>query len=291
MIYGNNGMVNITIIIPRYGKTFTLTPIHFVVFCLLMLFSISGCLYAYTFSGKNTKHAPDAMAANNNDKALLLLATKIGILSAKLENLEQLSLRLGKEAGLKVQVQNEAPGLGGPLLHAQTPRNAELEDLLASIEARLANKAEELSWIEDYLMAQKALKGMLPWQTPMENFQLSSGFGWRIDPITGKKAFHPGLDFATHRGNAVLAAAHGTVIQSGYEKGYGLSIILEHANGIKTRYAHLSKAFVKAGDIIKAGQKIGAAGSTGRSTGTHLHFEVLRHNHPLDPERFLFSEK
>jgi murein DD-endopeptidase MepM/ murein hydrolase activator NlpD len=284
-------MVNITIIIPRYGKTFTLTPIHFMVFSLLILLSIASCLYTYVFTGKTTKHAPDAMAANNNDKALLLLAAKIGTLSAKLENLEQLSLRLGKEAGLKVQVQTEAPGMGGPLLYAQTPHKAELEDLLATIETRLASKAEELSWIEDYLMAQKALKGMVPWQTPMEKFQLSSGFGWRIDPITGKKAFHPGLDFATHRGNAVLAAAHGTVIQSGYEKGYGLSIILEHTAGIKTRYAHLSKALVKPGDIVKAGQKIGAAGSTGRSTGTHLHFEVLRHDHPLDPERFLFSEK
>jgi len=152
-------------------------------------FSISGCLYAYTFSGKNTKHAPDAMAANNNDKALLLLATKIGILSAKLENLEQLSLRLGKEAGLKVQVQNEAPGLGGPLLHAQTPRNAELEDLLASIEARLANKAEELSWIEDYLIAQKALKGMLPWQTPMEIFSCRLALVGALIPSRVKKLF------------------------------------------------------------------------------------------------------
>jgi len=164
------------------------------VFSLLILLSIASCLYTYVFTGKTTKHAPDAMAANNNDKALLLLAAKIGTLSAKLENLEQLSLRLGKEAGLKVQVQTEAPGMGGPLLYAQTPHKAELEDLLATIETRLASKAEELSWIEDYLMAQKALKGMVPWQTPMEKFQLSSGFGWRIDPITGKKAFHPGLD-------------------------------------------------------------------------------------------------
>ncbi len=243
-------MVNITIIIPRYGKTFKLTLIiHFLMFFLLLLFSIAGCLYVYAFSGKNAKNAPDAVAANNNDKALLLLATKNGTLSAKLENLEQLSLQLGKEAGLKVQVQNEPLGLGGSLLHAQTPHKAELEDLLASTEKRLTNKAEELSWTEDYLMAKKALKGMVPWQTPMENFQLSSGFGWRIAPITGKKAFHPGLDFATHRGNTVLAAAHGTVMQSGYEKGYGISVILEHANGINTRYAHLSKAFVKPSDI------------------------------------------
>ena len=283
-------MLHITIIIPRYGKMFTVTPATLFLFFLVFAALLAAGFYA--MSGKKTNAIPLQVSANASDeKALSILAAKIGALSAKVESVEQRSARLGKEVGLDFQPHRDSLGLGGPLIKAQTPTQEDLNALLSGMESRLATKAEELSWIEDYLMAQKALKGMKPWRMPMEKFELSSGFGRRIDPFTGKTAFHPGLDFSTRYGNAVLASAHGTVIKSGYENGYGLSVVLKHKDGLATRYAHLSKVFVQPGEIVKAGQKIGAAGNTGRSTGTHLHFEVLHHDHPIDPKRFLFSEK
>ena len=116
--------------------------------------------------------------------------------------------------------------------------------------------------------------------------RVSSLFGNRVQPITGRKTFHDGLDIAANQGNAVYAYTSGTVVQAGWNGGYGLSIVVDHGGGLKTRYAHLSKIYVKVGQKVKTGEKIGAVGSTGNSTGPHLHFEVIKNGKTV-PLKFL----
>ena len=116
--------------------------------------------------------------------------------------------------------------------------------------------------------------------------QITSGFGWRRDPLTGETKFHKGIDLRAAYGQDVVAAGDGRVAFSGPEGSYGTSVVVEHGDGTRTRYAHLSVALVRQGETVHAGQSIGRAGSSGRTTGPHLQFEVLdRHGAPLDPLR------
>ncbi len=124
---------------------------------------------------------------------------------------------------------------------------------------------------------------------PVDGGWLSSSFGWRIDPFSGQKSFHEGLDFPSESGTPIVAAASGKVIFADVHPQYGKMVEIDHGNGLVTRYAHASKLFVKEGDFIVRGQKVAAVGSTGRATGPHLHFEVRLNGVPQNPARFLLS--
>lgn len=127
----------------------------------------------------------------------------------------------------------------------------------------------------------------VPNRPPVLNVELGSPFGNRIDPITGAIAFHPGLDFAAPPGTDILAAGGGRVRFAGFQNELGNVVEIDHGNGLVSRYAHASRLFVKQGDIVAPGQKISAVGSTGRSTGPHLHFEVLNNGRYVDPMKYL----
>jgi murein DD-endopeptidase MepM/ murein hydrolase activator NlpD len=117
--------------------------------------------------------------------------------------------------------------------------------------------------------------------------RVSSAYGWRNDPLKGQTKFHGGIDLAARYGTEVPAAASGTVVTAEAQGGYGLTVVLRHADGIETRYAHLASLDVKAGDVVSQGQHVGRVGSTGRSTGPHLHFEVTQAGRRVDPEQFV----
>jgi murein DD-endopeptidase MepM/ murein hydrolase activator NlpD len=121
--------------------------------------------------------------------------------------------------------------------------------------------------------------------------RLSSRFGWRKDPISGERRFHQGIDLAASQGTTVRAALAGRVLKSGTNGKYGNVVVVNHGQGLTTLYAHNSKNLVKAGDLVQAGMPLAEVGSTGRSTGPHLHFEVRRHNRHLDPLGFLKGER
>jgi murein DD-endopeptidase MepM/ murein hydrolase activator NlpD len=127
----------------------------------------------------------------------------------------------------------------------------------------------------------------LPSRMPIEGAELGSSFGNRDDPLTGRRAFHSGLDFAAGHGTEIHAAAGGTVTFAGFMPEYGWVVEIEHGNGLTTRYAHASRLLVKAGTIVAPSELIAAVGSSGRSTGPHLHFEVLRHGEATDPRLYL----
>jgi murein DD-endopeptidase MepM/ murein hydrolase activator NlpD len=121
----------------------------------------------------------------------------------------------------------------------------------------------------------------------MKNSEIGSSFGWRIDPFTGGSALHTGLDFVAETGEPILAAAGGIVLVQEFHPAYGNVLEIDHGNQLVTRYAHASRVHVKKGDLIKRGQHVADVGNSGRSTGPHLHFEVLVHGVPQDPQIFL----
>jgi murein DD-endopeptidase MepM/ murein hydrolase activator NlpD len=122
---------------------------------------------------------------------------------------------------------------------------------------------------------------------PVELDGVTSAFGWRRDPINGATKFHKGVDLRAAYGEEVRAAADGKIEFAGIQGGYGQTVVVEHANGVRTRYAHLSATDVREGDTVAAGQPIGRAGKSGRATGTHLHFEVTAHGRAIDPQAWL----
>ena len=117
--------------------------------------------------------------------------------------------------------------------------------------------------------------------------RVSSKYGWRTHPISGVRKFHGGMDIAALEGTEIRAAQAGTVTFSGHRPGYGKTVEIRHADGTTGRYAHASRLHVQIGDRVDAGEGIADVGQTGQATGPHLHFEVRRHGHPIDPQRWL----
>jgi murein DD-endopeptidase MepM/ murein hydrolase activator NlpD len=159
--------------------------------------------------------------------------------------------------------------------------------MLAELEKNSGQQVDLLTVLESRLIDQKIRNMMLPTQQPVLDSHLGSAFGWRVDPFTGRSALHTGMDFDAPVGTPILAAAGGVVVTQELHPAYGNMIEIDHGNNLVTRYAHTSRVFVKQGDVVKRGQKIAAVGTTGRSTGPHLHFEVLVQGVPQDPSKFL----
>ena len=216
-----------------------------------------------------------------------VMARKLGEMQAKLIQLESLGERVSGLAGLNPSEIKIKPGQGGALVAG---RDMELQDLLSIVtemDRAAAARSDWLTGIESQLFEQKIKTLMVPTQAPVSNANLGSIFGWRIDPITGKSALHTGLDFPASPGTPIFAAAGGIVVTQEYQAEYGNIVEVDHGNDLISRYAHASKVYVKKGDLVKRGQKLAEVGSTGRSTGPHLHFEVLVQGIPQDPQKFL----
>jgi murein DD-endopeptidase MepM/ murein hydrolase activator NlpD len=216
------------------------------------------------------------------------MAKKVGEMQAKVVQLEALTERVSQLAGIPLPANAKAkPGQGGALVLGRPLSLEELQQTMADLDAISNNKSDLLTVIESRLFDQKIAKIMLPTAQPVPGSHLGSPFGFRIDPITGRSALHTGLDFQADPGTPILAAAGGVVVVQEYHPAYGNMVEIDHGNNLITRYAHASATYVKKGDLVKRGQKIAAVGSTGRSTGPHLHFEVLADGTPQDPQKFL----
>jgi murein DD-endopeptidase MepM/ murein hydrolase activator NlpD len=215
------------------------------------------------------------------------MARKLGEMQAKLVQLESLGERVSGLAGVNPSEIKAPPGRGGILVEGRSLTMQELQGTLADLD-RLADQRTDLfTVVESRLFDLKIRKMMVPTQQPLIGGNLGSSFGWRIDPFTGRSALHTGLDFQADPGTSILAAAGGVVVTQEFHPAYGNMIEIDHGNDLITRYAHASKVLVKKGDLIKRGQKIAEVGTTGRSTGPHLHFEVLVQGVPQDPQKFL----
>lgn len=216
-----------------------------------------------------------------------VLARKLGEMQAKITQLESLGERVSGLAGVSPNEIKRIPGQGGALVSGRPFSMEELQTMLADIDHLTDQRTDLLTVMESRLFDQKIRNMMVPTQPPVPAGNLGSVFGWRIDPFTGRSALHTGLDFAAEYGAPILAAAGGIVVTQEFHPEYGNMVEIDHGNDLITRYAHASKTVVKKGDLIKMGQKIAEVGTTGRSTGPHLHFEVLVQGIAQDPQKFL----
>jgi murein DD-endopeptidase MepM/ murein hydrolase activator NlpD len=224
------------------------------------------------------------------------MAQKVGEVQAKLIKLEAIGERVSNAAGvkpeeLKPSAKSEAtPGAqGGPFVPFAPNSDISLEQLtgiVSTLDIEADDRTDLFTLLESRLLESRLKSLMVPNSAPVD-VAVGSGFGFRSDPFTGRAALHTGLDFPAEMGTPVHAAAGGVVLSSAYHPEYGNLVEIDHGNGLVTRYAHNSKVLVKAGDLVKRGQVISQVGTTGRSTGAHLHFEVLVDRVPQDPTKFL----
>ncbi len=229
-------------------------------------------------------------------------AKELGELQARMMRLDAQSQRLAKLAGEKDSKVTNKPNLkpnnpqldnllpanrGGPLINARPMTEMDLQAAILELTQAVDARDDSLSSIEAKVLQQSVLKDMLPNSSPVAAAYNSSSYGWRIDPFNGNKAFHEGLDFTANTGTAIRAAADGIVSFAEHTPDYGNIVKIEHGSGLETRYAHASKLLVHVGERVVKGQIVAEVGSTGRSTGPHLHYEIRLNGNSLDPRKYL----
>lgn len=222
------------------------------------------------------------------------MAMRLGELQAQMLRLDNVGDRLARTAGLKPQElpsipAGVPPGRGGApsSLPARDLTFGEFGALLQDLSQQMALRSDQFSVLEALLVHDSANRKFLPTLYPILDGWYSSNFGYRIDPFTGQQSMHEGIDFPAESGTPIVATASGKVIFAEWHPAYGKMIEIDHGNGLVSRYAHTSSLAVREGDLVVRGQRIATVGSTGRSTGPHLHFEVRLNGVPQNPARFL----
>jgi murein DD-endopeptidase MepM/ murein hydrolase activator NlpD len=219
------------------------------------------------------------------------LAMRVGQMNASVIRLDALGKRLTRMASIDngefdfgnppAQGGSESGADGQP---AQIPN---LTTMVDDLQTQLSSREQQLGVLENLILTRELNKQVYPEGRPVQEGFISSYFGERADPFTGYMAMHKGLDFAGPEGTKVTAVAAGLVTWAGERSGYGQMVEINHGNGLSTRYAHNETVLVKQGDMVRKGQELALMGSTGRSTGPHLHFEVLKNGTQVDPLRFI----
>lgn len=238
-------------------------------------------------------HQAAALETTRRDaqREINALAARMGELQAEANRLNALGERLTRIGQLQDgEFDFDKPvGVGGagPV---RDMTKTELDDGMATLGAQFKASGEQLSVLESLLFNRQLDMNAVPGREPIANSYITSGFGGRADPFSGGHANHKGIDFKANVGDPVLAVADGVVSYSGVRSGYGNVIEVDHGNGYVTRYAHNSRLTLKVGELVRAGQEIAKAGSTGRSTGAHVHFEVWENGRVVNPRNFLSQQ-
>lgn len=218
------------------------------------------------------------------------IAIRMGQVNAHVIRLDAMGKRLTEMANIDSREFNfdSAPAAGGPEAESGSPAQIpDLTEMLSALEQRVDLRDAQLAALENVLISRQLVEQIHPEGRPVRQGYISSYFGSRQDPFTGHGAFHKGIDFAGDAGADVVAVAAGVVTASENRSGYGYLVEISHGNGIVTRYGHNRQNVVKIGDTVTRGQTIAQMGSTGRSTGPHVHFEVLRNGRQVDPLSFV----
>lgn len=220
-------------------------------------------------------------------------AKQAGLLQARIARLEALGSRLADRADFADEFDfYSIPAVGGPddLMSAETMGQADIQKTLNELNIYLDKREQELKAIDGLLASKRLQRSSYLAGKPAQSGWLSSHYGKRIDPFTGRIAWHRGIDYAGKEGTAVTAVASGVVVWAGERYGYGDLVEINHGNGYATRYAHNGSIAVKLGDVVDKGQTIAAMGSTGRSTGPHVHFEVLKNGQAINPQNYIYRK-
>jgi len=222
------------------------------------------------------------------------LALRLGKLQAHVIRLDALGSRLTTMAKLERGEFDfsQPPAQGGPANTLENEgKSMEVNDFLAALSdlsSQLDNRSGQLNVLETMMMTNNLQAEVEPAGRPISRGWLSSYFGIRTDPFTGRRVHHSGIDFAGKLGSDIVSVAAGVVTFAGRRSGYGNLVEINHGKGYSTRYGHCLKIDVKVGDTIKKGQVLAKMGTTGRSTGPHVHFEVLNNGRAVNPKRYIF---
>lgn len=285
----------------RAARTVTIMPRHVVLAVLLFCALVFGTSALFSWvsvhlrlplvqdlilSLQQSETRQTQEVVRNN---LQMMATRVGELQAQVLQLDKLGDRLAALAGIAKEGgkgRGGRDGQGGafvPVALDAEQLQREIERLAGVVDAR----TDELTMIERQLLEQRVKDRLLPTTLPVQEAVIGSGFGQRSDPIAGIAAMHEGIDFNAETGTPVVAAAAGVVLAAEYHPEFGNVIDIDHGEGLISRYAHLSRSLARPGQLVKRGQRIGDVGSTGRSTGAHLHFEVRMLGVAQNPAHFL----
>jgi murein DD-endopeptidase MepM/ murein hydrolase activator NlpD len=219
------------------------------------------------------------------------IAIQLGDMKAHLIRLDALGQRLTAMAGIKSSEFNfgQDPPQGGPEkdIPGARPHISDLSSMLKHLQSQIDLRSSQLSALENVILSRQLGQEIHPEGRPVNTGYISSGFGARVDPFTGGEEFHEGIDFAAPMGTPIRAVAAGIVTWAGPRGGYGNMVQIDHGNGYSTRYGHAEKVLVHVGETVQRGDVIALVGDTGRSTGPHVHFEVLKGGHEVNPAHFI----
>jgi murein DD-endopeptidase MepM/ murein hydrolase activator NlpD len=226
---------------------------------------------------------------------LAALTGRLGKLQGHVTRMDALGGKLVKMAKLDADEFDfaKAPPVGGPETGDDLPAlgASDLEAAIAALEQRLISRNHQLEVLENLIMDRNLAAEVLPSGRPVKKGWLSSEYGKRTDPFTGKPQYHKGVDFAGTLGREIVAVAGGVVTESRKKTGYGMMVEISHGNGYVTRYAHAQENLVEVGEAVNKGQVIAKMGSSGRSTGPHVHFEVLKNGRHINPNKFIYASR
>ena len=218
------------------------------------------------------------------------MTISLGKLQARLTRMDALGIHLTNLVGIENEefdFSNE-PALGGPLINEiDTEFQVDLMDKIRILEEKIYNRVRQIENLENLIRGKNSQADAEISGWPVNKGWISSPFGRRTDPFTGKLAMHQGVDFAGTEGHEVLSLGAGIVTYSGYMQGYGEMVEISHSDGFSTRYAHAQENLVKVGELVPRGKPIALVGSTGRSTGAHVHLEVYKNGRAIDPSKYI----
>ncbi|MEN8169479.1 MAG: M23 family metallopeptidase [Pseudomonadota bacterium] len=307
--------MNILLVSKRFGRSacLSLTQGKLMVAAVALFVAIPALsLYAgYQLGGAAPLGADEATIAINEEldrqqqeisearlvaeENLNALTMRLGKMQAHVIRLDALGQRLTQMAELDSGEFNftNPPAQGGPGGNSLAD-NVVLPDFMVQLDelaSQLGNREQQLNVLENMLMSRNLHQEVFPAGRPITKGWLSSRYGTRNDPFTGKPEFHKGVDLAGKEGSDIIAVAAGVVTWADRRYGYGNLVEINHGNGYITRYGHAKEVLVKVGETIKKGHKVALMGNTGRSTGPHVHFEVWRDGRTVDPSKYIHASK
>ena len=247
-----------------------------------------------TVAAEEARERAEALAdmAVEAERRLESMTLLLAELQSRVTRLDAVGMNLTQSAGLEPDEFNfdVAPALGGPLMTSQEDAPeliSALESELFALSTALDDREVQLDILSELIQGEQVKSDATPSGRPILSGWLSSRYGTRIDPFSGKKAWHEGVDFAGKAGSDIVAVASGVVSWSGERYGYGKMVEVAHGDGVITRYAHNQENLVKVGDMVRRGDVVALMGNSGRSTGPHVHFEVHKNGRPVDPASYL----
>lgn len=256
---------------------------------LFVLASSIGATGYWAFSKLSTSPAAQLSSADRaQQEEMAAMSARMADIQARMMRIDALGAHLAESAKVKGDEFDfsKKPPMGGPEQVIELPNSkVDLDKSLTTLGAELELREAQLLALDKVLQTSRQKVDLN--NMPVRDAYISSNYGYRADPLTGRTAFHGGIDFAGTEGSDVFSVADGVVTFAGKRTGYGNVVEVNHGDGLVTRYAHARAVAVKAGDIVSKDQLVAYMGSTGRSTGTHLHYEVLRNGKQIDPTSFI----